>query len=268
MELFSLKGKTALVTGGTRGIGRAMTTAFAEAGADIVILQRNQQQNDFHDHIRALGRQCWAFECDLLSHESVVKAVQEVLTQHKIDIVLNGAGIMHRCNAELFPFDKYQEVLQTNLSSVFAICREVGAYWLSHESQGAIINVASLASFQGGVRMVAYAASKGGLLQLTKALSNEWAGKGIRVNAVAPGSVSVPEYVTATDTHSYIETDMNSDTRTNADKTYFESISTRIPAGHWGSPDDMKGVAIFLASDASRYLTGECITVDGGWMAR
>ena len=187
MELFSLRGKTALVTGGTRGIGRSMAIALAEAGADIILLQRNLEQKEVHETIHGLGRRVFSFECDLSCPDNVVKAVQEVLTQHKIDVVLNAAGTQYRTSAEDFPLEKYQEVLQTNLSSVFTICRDVGAYWLSHEQHGAIINVASLASFQGGVRIVAYAASKAGLLQLTKALSNEWVGKGVRVNAVAPG---------------------------------------------------------------------------------
>lgn len=187
LELFSLKGKTALVTGATRGIGLSMTIALAEAGAEIILLQRDEAQRHTKDEIKSLGREATIIQCDLSSQESVASAVNQALSRHQVDVVLNCGGMQYRADAEVFPFEEYQKVLQTNLTSAFVICRAVGAYWLTNGNKGNIINVASLASFQGGVRMTAYASSKGGILQLTKALSNEWAGKGIRVNAVAPG---------------------------------------------------------------------------------
>ena len=183
----------------------------------------------------------------------MTRAVGEALSRHEISILLNAAGIQRRFNAEDFEFEAYDAVLRTNLDATFATCREVGAHWLNKRKKGVIINVGSLASFQGGVRMAAYAASKGGVLMLTKALSNEWSGRGIRVNSVIPG---------------YIATDINLDVRTNPDSSLHESITSRIPMGHWDDADDLKGVAIFLASDASSYMSGESVAIDGGWMAR
>lgn len=174
---------------------------------------------------------------------------------HNIDIVFNCAGIQKRHPAHQFPSADWDAVLQVNLNSVFAICRDVGAHMLSRPAvagrRGSIINVASLLSFQGGITVPAYAASKGGIAQLTKAFSNEWAGKGISVNAIAPG---------------YIATEMN--TALLDDPERAASILGRIPAGRWGSPDDFKGAAVFLASAASAYVSGEILTIDGGWMGR
>lgn len=260
MDLFSLTGKTALITGGTRGIGQAMAVALAEAGADILLAVRAGADVSTKAKVEALGRQCTLFDVDIASRESVAKLVPSVLSSgvKRIDILINCAGIQRRHPAHQFPDNDWDDVLQVNLSAVFALCRDVGAHMLEQppysatsNRRGAIINVASLLSFQGGITVPAYAASKGGVAQLTKALSNEWAGKGINVNAIAPG---------------YIATDMNE--ALIEDKDRAASILSRIPAGRWGLPDDFKGAVIYLASAASSYVSGEILTVDGGWMGR
>ncbi|CAK7221838.1 hypothetical protein SBRCBS47491_004665 [Sporothrix bragantina] len=259
MDLFSLKGKTALITGGTRGIGQAMAVALAEAGADILLALRAGANTETKTQIEALGRKCTLYDVDVSSRESVAALVPNVVGRdgHRIDVLVNCAGIQRRHPAHQFPNNDWDDVLQVNLSSVFELCRDVGAHMLEQplyegdSRRGAIINVASLLSFQGGITVPAYAASKGGVAQLTKALSNEWAGKGITVNAIAPG---------------YIATDMN--TALIDDEARAASILARIPAGRWGLPDDFKGAVIFLASRASAYVSGEILTVDGGWMGR
>ena len=173
-----------------------------------------------------------------------------------MDILLTSAGVQKRHQAHQFPNDDWDWVVQVNLTAVFTLCRDFGAHLLSKPApasgnRGSIINIASLLTFQGGITVPAYAASKGGVGQLTKALSNEWAGQGINVNAIAPG---------------YIDTDMNEVLMKDPERQ--KSILARIPAGRWGTPEDFKGAAIFLASDASRYISGEVLTIDGGWMGR
>lgn len=256
-QLFSLEGKTALVTGGTRGIGQAMAVALAESGADVLLVQRDESNQSTKQAIEALGRKATIYTADLASPSSVNALVPQILKDgHNIDVLLNCGGIQRRHPSHQFPDNDWNEVLQVNLSTVFTLCREVGAHMLArepdaHGRRGSIINVASLLSFQGGLTVPAYAASKGGVAQLTKALSNEWASKGIAVNAIAPG---------------YIATEMN--TALINDEKRAESILSRIPAGRWGSPDDFKGSVVFLASRASGYVSGEVLTVDGGWMGR
>ncbi|KAL4895764.1 hypothetical protein BDV59DRAFT_144016 [Aspergillus ambiguus] len=258
--LFSLAGKTAIVTGGTRGIGQAMAIALAEAGADIVLIQRDESNTSTRDTIvNGLGRKAWIHVAELSNRESI-KGVMPALTSQGIkpEILLNCAGIQRRHPSEKFPDEDWDEVIQVNLTSVFTLCREFGAYLLARDAsefssgrRGSIINVASLLSYQGGITVPAYAASKGGVSQLTKALSNEWASKGINVNAIAPG---------------YIATDMN--TALINDSNRNAGIMARIPAGRWGKPEDFKGVIVFLASEASNYVSGETVCVDGGWMGR
>lgn len=258
--LFSLAGQTALVTGGTRGIGQAMALALAEAGADVLLVQRDTTNQATKHAIEALGRKAHIYTSDLSSPASVAALVPAILADgHRIHILLNCAGIQRRHPAHQFPDDDWHAVLQVNLSTVFTLCRDVGAHMLAQPAdlgpnatrRGAIINVASLLSFQGGITVPAYAASKGGVAQLTKALSNEWAGKGINVNAIAPG---------------YIATDMNEALL--ADEKRAKSIMERIPAGRWGSPEDFKGIVVWLSSPAAAYVSGEVVTVDGGWMGR
>lgn len=205
--MFNLEGTTLLATGGTRGIGQEMVLALADAGADVILLQvstsfegifkifyamtdsvqRNIDETNTQKIVQDLGRQCSVIACDISSRDSIEQAMSLVINQNKIDILLNAAGMMRRMPAENYDFQSYDTVIQTNLSAAFAICKTVGSYWLKNHLEGTIINVASLASFQGGINMAAYSASKGGLLQMSKALSNEWAGRGIRVNCVAPG---------------------------------------------------------------------------------
>ncbi|OJJ81771.1 uncharacterized protein ASPGLDRAFT_68239 [Aspergillus glaucus CBS 516.65] len=256
MDLFTLTGRTALVTGGTRGIGQQMAVALAEAGADIVLVQRDESNLETKSHIESLGRKASIYTADLSNREDVSSLVKRVLSdEHDISILLNCAGIQRRHPAHIFPDEDWDEVLQVNLSTIFALCRDIGAYMLTRPTKdnhrGNILNVASLVSFQGGLTVPAYAAAKGGVAQLTKALSNEWASRGVNVNAIAPG---------------YVATDMNEALL--RDQQRAESILARIPMGRWGAPEDFKGVTVFLASRASAYVTGEVVTVDGGWMGR
>ncbi|PYH92573.1 NAD(P)-binding protein [Aspergillus ellipticus CBS 707.79] len=254
MSIFSLDGKTALVTGGTRGIGQAIVLGLAEHGADIILCTRTAKPFETQAAVEKLGRRCELIECDLSDRAQVETLISRVIANHSVDILVNAAGIQHRQSAEDYDLKAYDSLIQTNLTAPFILCRDLARHWLSIGQKGKIINVASLASFQGGFNMAGYAGSKGGVLQMTKAFSNEWVGKGINVNAIAPG---------------YIATDMNLDTRTDPSRAdYFRSITERIPAGRWGSPEDMEGAAIFLASPASNYISGETITVDGGWMGR
>ncbi|KAF2016892.1 NAD(P)-binding protein [Aaosphaeria arxii CBS 175.79] len=257
-ELFSLSGQTALVTGGTRGIGQAMALALAEAGADILLVQRDTSNQTTKQQIEALGRKATIYTADLSSTTSVASLVPAILADgHRIHILLNCGGIQRRHPSHQFPDSDWQAVLQVNLTSVFTLCRDVGAHMLEQPAdlplsrRGAIINVASLLSFQGGITVPAYAASKGGVAQLTKALSNEWSAKGVTVNAIAPG---------------YIATEMN--TALMNDEARATGILARIPAGRWGSPDDFKGAVVYLGSAASAYVSGEIVVVDGGWMGR
>jgi 2-deoxy-D-gluconate 3-dehydrogenase len=277
-QLYSLEGQTALVTGGTRGIGQSMAIALAEAGADILLvqvsqnkilylpcpryvadnLQRDESNQQTKEAIEKLGRKATIYTADLASNESVTQLTPKILGDgHRIHILLNCGGIQKRHPAHQFPDSDWNAVLQVNLTSVFTLCRDVGAHMLEQPAdlplkrRGSIINVASLLTFQGGITVPAYAASKGGVGQLTKALSNEWASKGISVNAIAPG---------------YIATDMNE--ALIKDEKRAESILSRIPAGRWGSPEDFKGAVVFLGSAASAYVSGEVLTVDGGWMGR
>lgn len=204
-----------------------------------------------------LGRKATIYTADLASADSISRLVPSILADgHTIHILVNCGGIQRRHPAHQFPDSDWSAVLQVNLNTVFTLCRDVGAHMLArspdaHGRRGSIINIASLLSFQGGITVPAYAASKGGVAQLTKALSNEWAGKGICVNAIAPG---------------YIATEMN--TALINDPNRADSILSRIPAARWGNPEDFKGSVVFLASRASGYVSGEVLTVDGGWMGR
>ncbi|KAF2721019.1 NAD(P)-binding protein [Polychaeton citri CBS 116435] len=256
-QLFDLSGKTALITGGTRGIGQAMTVALAEAGADVLLVQRDTSNQATKQQVETLGRKAQIYVADLASRQSMKELVPKILADgHQIDILVNCGGIQRRHPSHQFPDEDWNDVLQVNLTTTFTLCRDVGAHMLSREPdrfgrRGSIINIASLLTFQGGITVPAYAASKGGVAQLTKALSNEWASKGVNVNAIAPG---------------YIATDMN-DALMN-DEARASSILARIPAGRWGSPEDFKGSIVFLASRASVYVSGEVLLCDGGWMGR
>ena len=219
--------------------------------------QRDELNQETRQAVEKLGKKSQIYTADLASKESMRELVPKVLADgHQIHILVNCGGIQRRHAPHEFPDDDWNEVLQVNLNAVFTLCRDVGAHMLKREKdssgrRGSIINIGSLLCFQGGINVPAYAASKGGVGQLTKALSNQWATEGITVNAIAPG---------------YIATEMN--TALLNDQARADSILARIPAARWGSPDDFKGSVVFLASRASAYVSGEILTVDGGWMGR
>lgn len=246
-NMFDISGKKAIVTGGTRGLGYSMAEALCEAGADVVIIGSSDR---VHESAKAL--KCKAVQADLAKIEENYRAFNESLAflGGDLDILVNCAGVIHRHPAEKYPYEDWKNVLDVNLNSVFILCQEAGKIMLP-KGYGKIINVASMLSFFGGQTVPAYAASKGAVMQLTKALTNEWAGRGINVNAIAPG---------------YMETDLNA--ALIANKQRFETISARIPAGRWGKADDMKGLTVFLASQASDYICGAIIPVDGGYMVK
>lgn len=254
---FNLDGKTALVTGATRGIGSGIAIGLAENGADVILVQRDHSNLKTKQAIEKLGRKVHIVTADLSKREDVGNVVAHALALvPRIHILVNCAGIQRRRAAEEFTDEDWDDVIQVNLTSSWTICRDIGAHMLKQElddsrSRGKIINIGSVCCFQGGNNVPAYAAAKGGILTLTKALSNQWASKGINVNGVAPG---------------YINTDMNE--ALIADKKRSRQILERIPADRWGNPEDFKGPVVFLASRSSNYVSGEMLCVDGGWMGR
>jgi 2-deoxy-D-gluconate 3-dehydrogenase len=251
MDLFDLSGKVAVITGATRGLGQAMAVGLAEAGADLALIQRTERDTRTKQIIERLGRRCEIIPCDLADNEQVKAVMKEVDERiGRLDILVNNGGIQRRSPAVQFPEEDWDEVLAVNLKAVFLLCQQAGERMIA-QGGGKIINVASLLSFQGGITVPAYAAAKGGVAQLTKALANEWAGHGINVNAIAPG---------------YMDTDMNEALL--QDKTRSRQILERIPAGRWGTPEDLKGAVVFLASKASDYVNGHVLVVDGGWLGR
>lgn len=252
-SLFDLSGKTALVTGCKRGIGKAMAVALAEAGADIVGVSASLEPvgSAIGKDVRALGRAFTGYACDFADRKALYAFIAAVKAAHPvIDILVNNAGTILRKPAAEHPDEYWDKVLEVNLSAQFVLSREIGKDMLAR-GRGKIIFTASLLTFQGGITVPGYAASKGGIGQLAKALANEWAGKGVNVNAIAPG---------------YISTD-NTEALRN-DPARAASILARIPAGRWGQPEDFKGPVVFLASAASDYVDGTVLTVDGGWMGR
>lgn len=251
--LFSLSGKTALVTGCKRGIGRAMAVALAEAGADIVGVSATLEPSGsaVEQEITALGRRFRGYTCDFSNRAALLTFIAKVRAEvPTIDILVNNAGSILRKPAHQHPDDYWDQIMEINLSAQFVLSREIGSDMLAR-GHGKIIFTASLLTFQGGINVPGYAASKGGVGQLTKALANEWASKGVNVNAIAPG---------------YVSTDNTEALR--SDPARATAILGRIPAGRWGEPDDFKGPVVFLASPASDYVHGEILVVDGGWMGR
>ncbi len=252
-NIFDLRGKIALVTGCKRGIGKAMAIALAEAGADIIGVSANLEleNSEVEKEIVALGRSFTAYQADFSDRESLYDFIKQLIKKFpRIDILVNNAGTILRDPAADHSDEYWDEVLEVNLTSQFILSREIGRNMLANGS-GKIIFTASLLSFQGGINVPGYAASKGGVARLTMALANEWASKGINVNAIAPG---------------YISTDNTEALRNDVNRS--SSILSRIPAGRWGEPDDFKGPIVFLASAASNYVNGTILTVDGGWMGR
>ncbi|WP_298261279.1 SDR family oxidoreductase [uncultured Litoreibacter sp.] len=253
LSKFDLTGKTALVTGAKRGIGRGMAEALAEAGADIIGVSATLEASgsEVGRAVEALGRKFTGYACDFSDRAALKKFSEKVRAEHKqIDILVNNAGTILRAPAAEHPDDMWDEVIEVNLNAQFILTRDIGATMVERGS-GKIIFTASLLTFQGGITVPGYAASKGGIGQLTMAFANEWASKGVNVNAIAPG---------------YIDTD-NTEALRN-DPARSKSILDRIPAGRWGKPDDFKGPAVFLASDAASYMNGHVMVVDGGWMGR
>lgn len=253
MNLFSLSGKTALVTGCNKGIGKSMAIGLAEAGARIIGVSASLELSgsDVEKQVIAAGSSFMAYQCDLGNRDSLKSFIEKLLSDNeRIDILVNNAGMILRSPAAEHPDEYWDKVLSVNLDAPFILSREIGKHMLEKGS-GKIIFTASLLSFQGGILVPGYAASKGAVASLIKALANEWAGKGINVNGIAPG---------------YIATDNTEALRNDPERS--KSILSRIPANRWGEADDLKGAAIFLASAASDYVNGTIVTVDGGWMGR
>ena len=252
-KAFDLSGKTALVTGCKRGIGKAMAIGLAEAGADIIGVSASLEKSgsEVEREVKAQGRKFRAYQCDFKDRTALHDFIRQVnLDVPIVDILVNNAGNILRKPAAEHPDEYWDEIIEVNLSAPFILAREFGKKMIDR-SAGKIIFTASLLTFQGGITVPGYASSKGGIGSLTKALANEWAGKGVNVNAIAPG---------------YIATDNTSALR--SDEVRNASILSRIPAGRWGNADDLKGATVFLASPASDYVHGTIITVDGGWMGR
>jgi 2-deoxy-D-gluconate 3-dehydrogenase len=250
LDIFSLKGKVALFTGGSRGLGQAMAVGLAKAGADVAVLARQRNQQVIDD-IAAQGMRGEFYEHDLADIEAIPALVAKVKADFgHIDILVNNAGVQSRHKAAEFPKADWDFVLNVNMNAVFFMCQEVGRLMLA-QGRGKIINISSLLAYQGGLTVPAYAASKGAVAQFTKSLANEWASQGINVNCICPG---------------YMATEMNS--ALIADPTRNRQIMDRIPAGRWGKPEDMIGAVVYLASAASDYVHGSTIVVDGGWLGR
>jgi 2-deoxy-D-gluconate 3-dehydrogenase len=250
MNPFDLSGRVAAVTGANTGIGQAIAVALATAGADVALIGRTPA-TDTAEQVRALGRRTEIVSADLSTIAPVERVVAETLEKlGRLDILVNNAGIIRRADAVDFTEEDWDAVVDTNLKSVFFLCQAAGRHMIA-QGQGRIINIASMLTFQGGVRVPSYTASKSGIGGLTKLLANEWAKHGVTVNAIAPG---------------YIAT--NNTAALQADPARNAAIVDRIPAGRWGNPGDLGGAAVFLASDAAAYVQGHILAVDGGWLAR
>lgn len=253
LETFRLDGKVALVTGASQGLGQAMAIGLAEAGADIAGLDRTPDCADTCDKVQALGRRFMNISCDLYETpaKDLVNITEGIVSElGRLDILINNAGIIRRAPALEYSEEDWDAVVQINQKALFFLC-QAAAKIMVQNGGGKIINVASLLSYQGGILVPAYTASKSAVMGLTRALANEWSTQGINVNAIAPG---------------YMATENTSALR--ADKARNKAILERIPVGRWGTPEDLQGIAVFLASSASDYLHGAIIPVDGGWLAR
>ena len=252
---FDLTGRVAIVTGANTGIGQGIAVALAQAGADVALVGRSSA-DETAELVRAAGRRAALVSADLSTIAPVEDVVEHTLSElGGLDILVNNAGIIRRADAVDFSEEDWDAVIDTNLKSVFFLCQAAGRHMIaSHEQEGGrgkIVNIASMLSFQGGIRVPSYTASKSGVAGLTKLLACEWASKGINVNAIAPG---------------YIAT--NNTAALQADETRNRQILERIPAARWGEPSDLGGAAVFLASAASDYVNGHILAVDGGWLAR
>jgi len=252
LKLFDLSGKTALVTGCSRGIGRAMAVGLAEAGADIIGVSNSLAPgSETEKEVVAAGKKFSGYAANLADRKALYKLISTIKNNHeRIDILVNNAGTILRTPAAEHPDEMWDEVLNVNLDAPFILTREIGKRMIEQGS-GKIVFTCSLLSFQGGITVPGYAASKGAVASLVKAFANEWAGKGINVNGIAPG---------------YIATDNTEALRNDAVRS--KTIMDRIPAGRWGEANDFKGATVFLCSEAAAYVHGTILTVDGGWMGR
>ncbi|MGQ9508797.1 MAG: glucose 1-dehydrogenase [Thermodesulfobacteriota bacterium] len=252
LEKFSLKEKSGIVTGGGSGIGKAISKAVVQVGAEIVIVGRNKERLEkTARELQSFGGPVIPLQADVSRMEDIRFIVNHTLKEFgKIDFLFNNAGIIRRAPSEDFSEKDWDEVIQINLKGPFFLAQAVARVMISQKKKGKIINISSLISVQGGKRVPAYAASKGGLSQLTKAMANDWAKYNILVNAIGPG---------------WVKTDLTETLR--QDKDRYNEILGRIPLGRWAEPEDLMGVAVFLASDASDYITGQTIFVDGGWLS-
>ncbi|MCF2946750.1 2,5-didehydro-3-deoxy-L-galactonate 5-reductase [Paraglaciecola aquimarina] len=252
-EKFSLEGKVALVTGCKRGIGKGIALGLAEAGADIIGVSASLELEGsaVEKEVKALGRNFKAYQCDFSDRKALYAFIEQVKADYpQIDVLINNAGTILRAPAAEHGDDLWDNVIDVNLNSQFILSREIGKDMVERGA-GKIIFTASLLTFQGGITVPGYAASKGAIGQLVMALSNEWAGKGVNVNGIAPG---------------YIDTDNTEALRNDPERS--AAILGRIPQGRWGNPEDFKGPAVFLASEAASYVNGAILLVDGGWMGR
>lgn len=251
LDKFRLNNKTALVTGSNQGIGKAYAIALAEAGADIIGLSHSNNFSETEKEVKDRGRMFKSYPCDFSDRESLYDFIRSVKSDYpKIDILVNNAGTIMRKPVSEHPDEYWDKVIEVNLSAQFILTREIGKE-MAARGYGKIVFIASLLSFQGGILVPGYAASKGGVRQLTMAFANEWAARGVTVNAIAPG------YISTENTKALREDPVRS-----------RSILDRIPAGRWGEPEDLMGTVVFLCSDASSYMNGSVVTVDGGWMGR
>jgi 2-deoxy-D-gluconate 3-dehydrogenase len=250
-DQFRLGGKTALVTGASAGLGAAMAIALAEAGADVISHGNSRSPQQTCRQVEKLGRRAAGIQADLCKPGAAKDLFAKADQFAPVDIVVNNAGIIRRAKAVDYSKEDWTAVLQVNLNSLWDLCQAAGRSFLSRGSGGKIINIASLLAFQGGITVPAYAASKGAVAQLTKALANEWAAQGVNVNAIAPG------YMRTANTAAL-----------QRDEARNRQILERIPAARWGEPNDICGAAVFLASSASDYVHGHVLVVDGGWVAR
>ena len=251
LEQFNLQGKVAIITGCNTGLGQGMARALAQAGADIVGVNQSQP-NETIDQVQAMGRQFLDLRANLAEQACIPTLMRDAVHwRGRVDILVNNAGIIRREDAIKFSERDWDDVMNINLKSVFFFSQAVARQFMAQKSGGKIINVASMLSFQGGVRVPSYTASKSAVMGITRLMANEWAGHRINVNAIAPG---------------YMAT--NNTAALRADETRNASILERIPAGRWGVPDDLAGPVVFLASNASDYVNGYTVAVDGGWLAR
>ena len=251
LDAFSLTGKVALVTGCDTGLGQGMALGLAEAGCDIISVNRKEPQ-ETAEQVQALGRRFYAIRADLRKQDALAQLVAEAAEKMgRIDILVNNAGTIRREEALAFTEKDWDEVIDLNLKSLFFLSQAVARQFIHQGGGGKIINIASMLSFQGGIRVPSYTASKSGVLGLTRLLANEWAAHGINVNGIAPG---------------YMATNNTQALREDVERN--REILDRIPAGRWGTPDDLKGAVVFLASGASDYVNGYTLAVDGGWLAR